>query len=266
MEPEKISEAVEIYCGMRLEQRRLDRLPESCTPSDSTEAYAVQGALNARLAELGQGPVSGHKIGCTSKVMQEYLKIDQPCSGGIYANTVFHQRGERHHGAYCRPGVECEIAVKLGATLTAEGAPYDKDSVAAAVESCMAAIEVVDDRFIDYPKLELPTMLADDFFNAGCVLGAPVSGWQQLNIDTLRGEMSINGESVGSGFGRDVMGHPFNVLAWLANSLIERGRVLEAGEFVLTGSLVETKWCAPGDVVRVEIEGLGAAEMQFSAD
>ena len=172
MEPEKISEAVEIYCGMRLEQRRLDRLPESCTPSDSTEAYAVQGALNARLAELGQGPVSGHKIGCTSKVMQEYLKIDQPCSGGIYANTVFHQRGERHHSAYCRPGVECEIAVKLGATLTAEGAPYDKDGVAAAVESCMAAIEVVDDRFIDYPKLELPTMLADDFFNAGCVLGA----------------------------------------------------------------------------------------------
>ena len=54
MEPEKISEAVEIYCGMRLEQRQLDRLPESCTPSDSTEAYAVQGALNARSPSSGR--------------------------------------------------------------------------------------------------------------------------------------------------------------------------------------------------------------------
>ena len=60
------------------------------------------------------------------------------------------------------------------------------------------------------------------------------------------------------------MGHPFNVLAWLANSLIERGRELQAGEFVLTGSLVETQWYQAGDVVRVEIDSLGAAEMQFS--
>jgi 2-keto-4-pentenoate hydratase len=61
------------------------------------------------------------------------------------------------------------------------------------------------------------------------------------------------------------MGHPFNILAWLANSMVERGRALRAGEFVLTGSLVETKWCQPGDRVRVEIEGLGTAEMHFTA-
>jgi len=128
----------------------------------------------------------------------------------------------------------------------------------------MAAIEIVDDRFVDYSKLKLPTMLADDFFNAGCVLGTPLSAWQTLDIGALRGEMMINGKAVGSGFGRDVMGHPFNVLAWLANSLIERGRELQAGEFVLTGSLMETQWCQAGDVVRVEIDSLGAAEMQFS--
>ena len=121
MKPDKIAEAVEIYRGMRLDLHKLDRLPESCTPGDSIEAYDVQRALNARLADLGLGAVSGHKIGCTSKVMQEYLKIDQPCSGGIYANTVIHERGARDHGAYCRPGVECEIAVRLGATLRGPG-------------------------------------------------------------------------------------------------------------------------------------------------
>ena len=266
MGPDKIDEAVEIYRGMRLEQRKLDHLPASCTPGDAEEAYEVQNALNLRLVYSGLGSVSGHKIGCTTKVMQEYLKIDQPCSGGIYASTVFHERGERAHALYCGPGVECEMAVKLGADLGPTGAPYDKDSVAGAVESCMAAIEIVDDRFVDYSQLEMPTMLADDFFNAGCVLGAPVRDWQALDIYSLRGEMSINGKSVGIGFGRDVMGHPFNVLAWLANSFIQRGKMLHAGEFILTGSLVETHWCDVGDAVRIEIDGLGSAEMTFAAE
>jgi 2-keto-4-pentenoate hydratase len=266
MTPDKIAQAVEIYRAMRLDLDKLDRLPESCTPGDVAEAYEVQLALNARLDALGLGPVAGHKIGCTSKVMQDYLKIDQPCSGGIYAETIFRGTGARRHGAYSRPGVECEIAVGLGETLGAAGAPYDAESVAGAVESVMAAIEIVDDRFVDYTKLELPTMLADDFFNCGCVLGAPVKDWRKLDIGALRCEMFINGESIGSGFGRDVMGHPFNVLAWLANSMVERGRELRAGEFVLTGSSVQTYWCAAGDDVRVEIEALGAAEMRFTAD
>ena len=266
MTPDQIAEAVEIYLGMRLDLDKLDRLPESCTPGDAAEAYEVQQALNTRLGGLGLGPVAGHKIGCTSKVMQNYLKIEEPCSGGIYGNTVFHEQGERSHGAYSRPGVECEIAVGLGATLGSEGAPYTGESVADAVESVMAAIEIVDDRFVDYTKLALPTMLADDFFNCGCVLGAPATDWSKLDIAALHCEMFINGENIGSGFGRDVMGHPFNVLAWLANSLIARGRELRAGEFVLTGSSVQTYWCEPGNEVRVEIEALGTAEMRFSRD
>ncbi len=62
---------------------------------------------------------------------------------------------------------------------------------------------------------------------------------------------------VGRGRGADVMGHPFEALAWLANSLAQRGRSLRAGEFVFTGSVVETKWVNRGDRVVMEIEGLG---------
>ncbi len=264
MKPDQIAEAVEIYCGMRLDLDKLDRLPKNCTPANVAEAYEIQQVLNSRLNELGLGPISGHKIGCTSKVMQDYLKIDEPCSGGIYANTIFHEKGERGHYAYIRPGVECEIAIGLGATLGVAGAPYDVESVASAVESVMAAIEIVDDRFADYTKLALPIMLADDFFNSGCVLGVPVKDWRRRDIAKLRCEMFINGASIGFGFGGDVMGHPLNVLAWLANSLIARGRELRAGEIVLTGSSVQTYWCEPGDEARVEIETLGTAEMRFT--
>ena len=262
---DRIADCADLLADLRGSGRQLQYLPIDLRPRTEDEAYQIQLALHERLSTAGHGARVGWKIGCTTKVMQEYLKIDQPCSGGIYANTVFHERGERAHGEYCGPGVECEMAVRLGADLGPAGAPYDKDSVADAVESCMAAIEIVDDRFIDYRELDMPTLLADDFFNAGCVLGAPNKDWRALDILALRGEMSINGNPVGEGYGRDVMGHPFNVLAWLANSFVARGRALKAGEFVLTGSLVETKWCEAGDEVRIEIDGLGTAEMKFTA-
>ncbi len=38
-----------------------------------------------------------------------------------------------------------------------------------------------------------------------------------------------------------------------------RGGTLAAGEFVLLGSVVETRWVAAGDRVEIEIEGLGQA-------
>ena len=106
-------------------------------------------------------------------------------------------------------------------------------------------------------------MIADDFFGAGAVFGVPVFGWRELDLRTLGGAMAINGVEVGTGIGVDVMGHPFEALAWLANHAAASGRPLVAGDVVLTGSIVETRWVEPGDTVRVCIEGLGEASVRF---
>jgi 2-oxo-3-hexenedioate decarboxylase/2-keto-4-pentenoate hydratase len=60
------------------------------------------------------------------------------------------------------------------------------------------------------------------------------------------------------------MGHPFRALAWLATALAERGQALRAGEIVLTGSVVETRWLARGDDVVVTLSGLGEARLRMS--
>jgi 2-keto-4-pentenoate hydratase len=59
------------------------------------------------------------------------------------------------------------------------------------------------------------------------------------------------------------MGHPFEALAWLANNLAARGQGIKRGEFVFTGSVVETKWVNRGDRVEMEIERLGPVEAVF---
>src|SRR5262249_7070174 len=156
-------------------------------------------------------------------------------------------------------GVECEIVAEIGQDIEPGRRSHTRETVAAHVGAVMAGIEIVDDRYDDYRALGANTLIADNFFNAGCVLGAPVTNWRGLDLPSLAGHMHINGSEVGRGKGAAVMGHPFEALAWLANARAKRNKGLRRGEFVFLGSLVETKWLEPGDAVAIMIEGLGGA-------
>ena len=263
MTPDAIDRAVALYACARDRQRRIDALPHDCRPATLDDAYAVQAALNARLAAT-RGAVCGRKIGCTTPVMQRYLEIAHPCAGALYENRTHAAPATVAYADHWRPGVECEIAVRLGRALPGDEAPFDRAAVAAAVEACMAAIEIVDDRYEDFRALDTPTLIADDFFSAGAVLGPPVAGWRDVDLAAAGGTMAINGAAVGAGTGADVMGHPFEALTWLANHAATSGRPLQAGDVVLTGSVVETKWVEAGDTVLVAIEGLGEASVTFA--
>jgi 2-keto-4-pentenoate hydratase len=257
-------QAARAVVSARLSAAALDTLPASVRPRDVAEGYRVQKAVHEMLAETDWGPVVGHKIGCTTSVMQQYLRIPHPCAGGLFSGRIHQRSANLNHAAFVRPGIECEIAVRLGRDLPADGAPFTPDRVAAAVESYMTAIEIVDERYADWPHTEAPTLIADDFFAAGCVLGAPIAREAVPDLSHLAGQALINGVEAARGIGADVMGHPHNALAWLANNLAERGEALRAGELVLTGSLVQTQWPASGDEVVVTISGLGTASVTFA--
>lgn len=263
MDSTAIDHAATILAGGRLQLARLDRLPDAARPVNEIDAYRLQDSVRERLSAGGYGEPAGRKIGCTTRVMQEYLKIPNPCAGLVYAPTVRERAGQFDFDSFQHVGVECEIAIRLGQDLPASGVPYVRDTVAPAVEAVMAGIEVVDDRWVDYTTMDVATLIADDFFGAGCVLGDPITAWRDLDLASLTGSMSINGVEVGSGVGGDIMGHPFEALAWLANTGIEHGMPLRAGEFVFLGSIVATKWLERGDLVEIDINGLGQASARF---
>ena len=64
-------------------------------------------------------------------------------------------------------------------------------------------------------------LLADNSWNAGIVLSEFVMPWPDL--EAVRGRASKDGADIGEGFGRDILGHPFNSAAWLATQLASRG-------------------------------------------
>ena len=222
---------------------------------------AYQGVLSKEF-----GPVAGYKIAYTTTALQQSSGISEPVAGVILANNVRRSPAVLNSADFVQPGIECEVGARLGRDLPASGAPYDRDGVSDAVEAVMTAFEVVDSRRTQGQdtQTQLLTTIASNILNAGIVLGEPVADWRGIHLAGCRGYMKINGELVGEGMGSDVMGHPLEPLAWLANNLASRGQELKAGMVVITGSIVSPKWLQPGDTALIEIEGLGKAEISVS--
>src|SRR5438874_5486612 len=184
------------------ERRQIDILPPDLMPASLDEAYAIRAALEAIETARGRGEVAGYKIGLTTPIMQKLCGVDEPCYGAIFASEVRHRRAELPVQNYCRLGIETEIAVRLGEDLP-QGGGFDR--VAAAVESCMAAIELLEDLRHDYKRLTAAAMVAGNVWNAGVVLGAPVGDWRRLDLPAVTARLTIKRREIGSGHGADVM-------------------------------------------------------------
>lgn len=245
------------------ERRRFAPLPPEFAPRSVAEAYLIQTEyVSLRSASLG--PVTGYKIALTTPAMRTMVGMNDSIAGDMLDKSLRRGNARVRAADYVRLLVEFEIAVELGEDLPVIDAPYDRQRVAQAVGAVMPALELADDRLADYAQLagQSLALIADNAWNEGAVLGAPVGVWRGIDLAAVRGVASINGQNAGEGYGRDVMGHPLDALAWVANNLASRGVGLWRGDVVITGSLVTSKFPKPGDVIRFEAEALGAVELQ----
>jgi 2-keto-4-pentenoate hydratase len=149
---------------------RLGPLPVSCRPATLADGYTVQEALHQRLESQG-ALRRGWKIGCTNKVLQDLLGIPHPCAGGIMAHNTANSGAVLPWSAYMRPGIECEVAFEIGEDLPQSKTRWTRDAVLERVAAVMPAIEVVDDRYTDHTAVGTPSLIADDFFQAGAIMG-----------------------------------------------------------------------------------------------
>ncbi|MBL8894117.1 MAG: hydratase, partial [Rhizobiales bacterium] len=148
MSEDKIERAAQLISEMRLSGGPVDLAPEM-RPVSEADGYRLQAAANHKLAASGLGAIVGHKIGCTTPVMQAFLGIHSPCSGEVFELTVAQERAQLRAEDYRRLGVECEIVVELAHDIAPADAPFTPASVANAVGAVMAGIEIVDDRYAD---------------------------------------------------------------------------------------------------------------------
>ncbi|OGA19583.1 MAG: hypothetical protein A3I63_06455 [Betaproteobacteria bacterium RIFCSPLOWO2_02_FULL_66_14] len=245
-----------------LRRERFAPLPEELAARSVDDAYAIQAEfVGLRAAE--RGAVVGYKIALTTAAMRSMAGMHDPVAGDLLEKSLRRGPARVASADYLRLLVEFELAVELGEDLPAVHAPYDREQVAKAVSAVMPALELIDDRNADLDVLRAhPLMLiADNAWNEGAVLGAPVRDWQRFDLAATRGVASIDGKPVGEGVGSDVMGHPLDAVAWLANNLAARGLGLWRSDIVITGSIVTSKQPRPGDQIRFDAGKFGAVEL-----
>src|SRR5579863_3433242 len=238
-------------------RRRLPyrNLPDALRPASIAEAYAAQ-EIYYRLAEPVYGAVGGAKIATTTKVMQQLMGIDHPCGGAIFTRTIHTSPATLRTADFVNLRLESEIALKLGADLPASGAPWTRETAAPAVAGAMPAFELIEDRNADYAHTEAASLIVENCWNGGVVIGAAKPAACAALVG-IAGRLTIGGKTIGEGAAED----PCATLAWLANHLAERGRGLAAGMVVITGSLIPTVSIAAGERALFTVEGLGEITM-----
>jgi 2-keto-4-pentenoate hydratase len=248
--------------------------PTAFAPTSASEAVAVQNAfVNIKARQCG--PTVGWKIALATPTMQKLVGLDAPIAGRLHRRQVVYAPARTATKGYGRLLIEFEIAVQIGRNLPAGLARHTGSSVASAVSALAPAFELADDRRADYALLadQGLQILADNAWNEGAVLGAWVpaskfypnfeqSPQAEDALGSLMGEAFINGASVGHGYAHELMGHPFNAVAWLANEANDRGTFLKAGDIAILGSLVTSKFPTQGDALRFELEGFAPIMLQ----
>jgi 2-keto-4-pentenoate hydratase len=233
----------------------------SVAPAGISDAYDIQDRYVALLRREGGEP-AGYKVGLTSATMQAFCRIGHPIGGVVLARRVHQTGASVRRSDFGRLGLEFEIAVRIKSDIGATGAPHTPVTIEPHIDGVCAAIELVDDRAADYTNLDVLSLVADNSWNGGIVLSEFKSAWPDLT--RVLGRASKDREAIGEGRGGDILGHPFNSVAWLASHLASRGAGLKAGEIVMTGSVMKTVFPEQAAHYRFELEEIGSVEVQIS--
>lgn len=225
------------------------------------DAYTTQQFFVEKLLAESEDRIGGYKIGLTSPRMQALLGIDSPIGGQVFAKRLFASGHRARLSDHLNLGIECEIAVRLTRDLEPGAAPFTDSDIASAVDAVCPAFELVDDRAADYSQTDIGSLIADNSWNAGIVLGEFTSEWPEL--EQVVGVVSRNGVELDRGRGADVLGHPFAPLQWLANHLAARGVAMRAGEIIATGSMIPTRCPEQAEHCTFAVDGLGEVSVHI---
>jgi 2-keto-4-pentenoate hydratase len=242
-----------------------DRLPipplrETWPDIDVVDAYEIQLLNIGRRVDAGVA-VRGHKVGLSSRAMQEMMGVGEPDYGHLLADMAVADGGLVSAGRFCYPRVEVEVGFVLGAPLPGEGCT--EDDVIAATEAVAPAIELIDSRIIDW-DIQIADTIADNASSAGYVLGPDRVKPTELDLRAIEARLLRNGDGVATGRSDAVLGNPVTAVAWLARKVAAFGVTLDAGHVILPGSVHRAVDVRPGDDFEAVLDGLGSVRLSFT--
>ena len=244
------------------EQQRMPIAPLSEThPAlTSAQAYAIQSAW-MEIKRKGGAHLVGHKIGLTSRAMQQQLGVDQPDYGFLLNTMVVPPGSTLAFSDFIAPRIEPEIGFWLAEDLAGPG--VTADAVLAATRGVSAALELVDSRIMGW-RIKLVDTIADNASSARVIVSQQMMPPHAFDLAAEGASLLRNAETVGAGTGAAVLGHPAAAVAWLVNKLAEFGVGLQAGQLVLPGAMCASASVARGETYRALFTHFGEVSVHFA--
>ncbi len=248
----------ELYAALRA-RRTVEPITARFPDVTIDHGYAVSRRMLSRRIADGERVV-GKKIGVTSEAVQRMLDVHQPDFGFLTDAMMFEDGAAIPHSLLIQPRAEGEIAFLLGRDLAGPG--VTEGDVIAATASVVPCFEIVDSRIRDW-KIRIEDTVADNASSGVFVLGRGSADPRTLDLRACRIAVEKNGTPLSQGVGSAALGSPAYCVAWLANTLSRFGIRLEAGEVVLSGSLVPLEPVRVGDRLSLVLDGIGEASVSF---
>lgn len=229
------------------------------------DAYAVQRAWT-KLQLSRARVIKGHKIGLTSKAMQNAVGISEPDYGVLFADMFYPDASAIPFDRFRAPRIEVELAFVLKTSL--KGPDCTLFDVLNATDYVTPALEILETRMhrID-PETraarKVMDTISDNAANAALVLGGRPIRPLDADLRWIGALLFRNGQIEETGIAAGVLNHPANGVAWLANRLAPHGERLEAGEVVLAGSFTRPVDVASGDTFHADYGPFGSVSCQF---
>jgi 2-oxo-hept-3-ene-1,7-dioate hydratase len=230
------------------------------------DAYAIQNAWVDAKKNAGRS-VIGHKIGLTSKAMQQALAINEPDSGFLLDDMLFADGGEIPTDRFIATRIEVELAFVMKTRLA--GPNCTLFDVLKATEYVVPALEILDTRIerVDAATKatrKITDTVADNAANAGIVVGGRPFRPDDVDLRWISAILMKNAAVEETGVAAGVLNHPANGMAWLVRKLHRNEVGLEPGQIVLSGSFVRPVEARKGDTFLADFGPLGTVGCHFA--
>src|SRR5450631_1581200 len=195
----------ELYQAL-LERKPVDPLTDREPSITIEDAYQIQLRMIQRRLDAGE-TIIGKKIGVTSKVVMDMLKVNQPDFGQMTSGMVFNEGEAIRADSMIAPKAEAEVAFVLKSDLMGPG--VTAADVVRATDFVLPCFEIVDSRIKDW-KIKIQDTVAD---NASCgvfVLGGTAHNLRGLDLSVAGMVVEKNGDIVSTSAGAAVQSSPVN--------------------------------------------------------
>lgn len=249
MDERSIEKAAELLRQARINDRRMDQLPEGLRPSTTAEGFKIQEAL----VRLTEATVGGWKIGGAGPTTT---------FAPIYTADIYHSDAT----IKCPPGLGVAIEGEMGFRLKRNLPPmsdgqYSVDAIIDSIGEIGAVMELVASRFAE--SVSIPEKVADNLGNRGLILGDFIRAWQALNLREAHVSMAVNGRAHFERHAVKPGKASLDLLGWAANNITLHGG-LRAGQIIVTGSWTGLYQAKSRDEVHIRFADLGDVQVRIS--